>query len=213
MDPSSPNHALVVDDTPNDCIIVTRRLRTLGLEVTIAHDGDEGLIFAKRDRPRLIIVDWMMPTLRGPAFCQEVRNDPDLHSTYVLMLTAQSGPEAAAEALDAGADEFLTKPIDERELLARVRAGLRIANLNADLSTNNARLSKNIAELNTAMATISTLEGLLPICSKCKKIRLKDQTWEPIETYVMKRSTAEFTHSLCEPCLTVLYPTLYPAEA
>lgn len=213
MRSTSPIHVLVVDDTPGDCTILDRRLRTLGLDVTIAHDGNIGLVYAKRDHPRLIIVDWMMPTVNGPTFCQRVRSDPELQSTYLLMLTALSGPEATTEALDAGADEFLTKPIDERELLARVRAGLRIANLNADLAANNVQLSTKIAELNVAMATISTLEGLLPICAQCKNIRLEDRTWEPIEVYVMKRSTAEFTHSMCEPCLSTLYPNFYPAKA
>ena len=209
----SPIQVLVVDDMPDICTILDRRLRTLGLDVTIAHNGVMGLAYAQRDRPRLIIVDWLMPGLNGPNFCQQVRNDPELQSTYLLMLTAHSGPKATTEALDAGADEFLSKPIDEQELLARVRAGLRIANLHADLTANNAQLSEKIVELNAAMTTISRLEGLLPICAQCKMIRLGDRSWEPIETYVKKRSQAEFTHSLCEPCLSLLYPTFYPAEA
>ncbi len=212
MSSSAAMKALIVDDTPDVCMILERRLTHMGLDVTTADNGALGLTYAVRDRPQLIIVDWMMPGMDGPTLCQHIRKEPTLQSSYVLMLTAQAGTEATAEALDAGADEFLTKPLDDRELSARIRAGLRIATLNSDLADRNATLSAKIVELEVALATISTLEGLLPICAQCKNIRREDRTWEPIECYVMKHSTAQFTHSLCEPCLSMLYPTLYPAE-
>jgi len=120
---------LVVDDEPVARLALTARLKRLGYRVLQASDGRVGLELLKRERPALTILDWRMPELDGPSFCEVVRRDPALQSSQILMMTAQDQPEQIAEGLARGADDFLSKAASPQELTARVQAGLRAAAL------------------------------------------------------------------------------------
>jgi diguanylate cyclase (GGDEF)-like protein len=124
---------LLVEDDPATMPLVSKYLEGEGYTIESAPSGEKGwkaLIFS---RPDLVIVDWSMPDISGLALCQRIKANvryPELSATYVILLTAYFSIEHRVLGLEAGADEFLTKPIDPSELKARVRAGLRLAVLN-----------------------------------------------------------------------------------
>lgn len=132
---------LVIDDDPTIRVVLTRALKKQGYGVTVAENGQEGLDRAKEIRPALIICDWMMPIMDGLEVCRQVKANPDLSTTFFILLTSRGGTEDRVMGLDTGADEFLSKPIRPDELSARVRAGLRIYQLTSDLRSSNQRLA------------------------------------------------------------------------
>ena len=119
-------HVLVVDDDPVVADLVAFRLQRLGLEVTVESDGESGLAAARRLRPDLVVLDWLMPRMDGLEVCRALRTDadPTLARTPVLMLTAKSQEPDLERGFAAGATDFVTKPFSTRELVSRVTAAL-----------------------------------------------------------------------------------------
>jgi phosphoserine phosphatase RsbU/P len=111
----------------------------------------------------------------------------------VLLITARNSRTDVVAGLDAGADDYLTKPFDLEELRARVHVGLRVLALQE-------RLNERVAELEEAMANIKQLRGLLPICSYCKRVRGDGNYWEQVEQYIAHHSDAQFSHGICPTC-------------
>lgn len=118
-------YILLADDEPDLVWAVRHCLSSEGHEVATAYDGVEALALARRRRPDLMIVDIMMPRLDGLQVCSELRRDPGLAAVPVLFLTAKGAVEDRLRGLDCGADDYLAKPFDVRELQSRVRALLR----------------------------------------------------------------------------------------
>jgi phosphoserine phosphatase RsbU/P len=117
---------LIIDDDPVIQIVLKRTLQEQGYDVVTAESGEEGLIQAINTCPALIICDWLMAEMNGLEFCRQVKAISKLSTTFFILLTSRSEIKDRVEGLDAGADDFLTKPIDVNELKARVRAGLRL---------------------------------------------------------------------------------------
>jgi sigma-B regulation protein RsbU (phosphoserine phosphatase) len=122
----APTRILVIEDDQTAQLVLKKMLEEQGYDVATANDGIEGLIQAKQFHPALIICDWMMPRLDGLEVCRQVKADPSLSTIFFILLTARGAVEDRVEGLDAGADEFLTKPVELVELRARVKAGLRL---------------------------------------------------------------------------------------
>jgi sigma-B regulation protein RsbU (phosphoserine phosphatase) len=120
---------LVVDDEPVTRVSLTARLTGLGYRVIEAGDGLTGLEMLRKVRPDLTILDWMMPGIDGPTFCERVRQDPELQSSQILLMTGHDQPQQIAEGLARGADDFLSKSASKQEITARVQAGMRAARL------------------------------------------------------------------------------------
>ncbi len=118
---------LVVDDDAQVLRAIARVLEDAGHAVTTALSGEEALSLVRRQRPDLIVLDIIMPEMDGLEVCRRIRADPFLAKIPILFLTAKSRPTDAAQALDAGGDDFLTKPFEVVELPARIRALLRRA--------------------------------------------------------------------------------------
>ena len=97
-------------------------------------------------RPALIICDWIMPGLNGLEVCNRIKTDPNLSTTFFILLTSLDSVADRVKGLDAGADDFITKPIEQNELKARVRAGLRLHQLSRDLQTQKLLLETELAE-------------------------------------------------------------------
>lgn len=125
----TPQTVLVVDDEPTARIALAARLKRLGYRVIEAADGKSGLDALRRERPDLTILDWMMPEIDGPSFCERVRQDPELLTSQILMMTSHDQPEQIAEGLARGADDFLSKAASKHEITARVQSGIRTASL------------------------------------------------------------------------------------
>ena len=133
-------HILIIDDDRVTCRVLQRVLEAQGYTVTVAPNGQAGIQRAQSIRPALIICDWMMPIMDGIEVCRALKADSALATTFFILLTSRVDLEDRIEGLNAGADEFLSKPIDPNELKARVRAGLRLYQLNQDLSELNLAL-------------------------------------------------------------------------
>ncbi len=154
---------LVVDDEPTARVALAARLRRLGYRVIEADDGKTGLAVLRRERPDLTILDWMMPEMDGPSFCEQVRQDPELLSSQVLMMTSHDQPEQIAEGLARGADDFLSKAASKYEITARVQAGMRTAALIRRLEdvTEEIRRKQEVLERELQSAA-RYVESLLP---------------------------------------------------
>jgi phosphoserine phosphatase RsbU/P len=187
--------ALIADDDPVTAAAVSANVSGWGFDVVVAHDGVEALNQLLADPPpALAIIDWEMPGLDGPEICRRIRADQARDGLYVLLLTARSSPSDLVAGLDAGADDYLIKPVNLSELRARVHVGVRVLALQE-------RLAKKVAELQATIDNVRQLRGLLPICSYCKRIRNDENYWERVEVYVTEHSDAKFTHGICPSCL------------
>lgn len=142
---------LVADDNPVFQTVLQAMLTSWGYEVVVACDGDEAWsLLQADDGPRLAILDWMMPGMEGVEVCRRVRAGDRLSSVYMLILTAKAQSEDLRVAMDAGADDYITKPFKSLELRARLRAGSRILELEQQL-----RLSREIIPIEGAVKTMA----------------------------------------------------------
>jgi sigma-B regulation protein RsbU (phosphoserine phosphatase) len=185
---------LIADDDRLTTTMLSHALSNWGFEASVAHDGEAAWAAIRDGRPQMAIVDWMMPGLEGPALCQRIRRDESTAHVYVILLTARDSPEDLVAGLGAGADDYLVKPYDREELRARLNVGMRIVALQQ-------RLAERVAELEAAISTVKQLQGMIPICSYCKRIRSTSDDWEPLESYISEHSEAQFSHGICPPCL------------
>src|SRR5215472_8485827 len=124
-----PPLILVTDDVPDNVEILRMRLESRGYAVATAGDGAEALDKIRALQPDLVLLDIMMPRLDGLAALREIKTDPALPFIPVILVTARAAASDVIAGLDAGADDYLTKPVDQAALLARVRAMLRIKGL------------------------------------------------------------------------------------
>jgi len=124
---------LVAEDDRFYRQILAKRLQAAGHTVELTADGAEAWERARTEAPELLLSDWMMPRLDGFELCKRIKEEPSLKSVYCILLTAKDRTEDKVSALDAGADDYLIKPCDDGELLARVRTGLRVHRLHAQL--------------------------------------------------------------------------------
>jgi len=160
---------LVVDDAPDNVEVVRLRLERQGYRVITASDGFEALARIKSETPDLVLLDVVMPRLDGIETVRRMRSDPAIPFVPVIVLTAQNDNRDVITALDAGADEYLTKPFDAGALLARVRSMLRIKTLHdktatqaAQLESWNQLLEQRVAEQLAQLQRMSVLKRFLP---------------------------------------------------
>jgi DNA-binding response OmpR family regulator len=192
---------LVIDDSPNNLSVIARHLEDHNFEVMIARDGEDGVIKAARGFPDLILLDIMMPGMDGFETCIRLKSTPDTNEIPVLFMTALDGIEDKLKGFEAGGVDYIVKPFNEREAIARIKTHLKIRKLQRDLEEKNRRLKQ-------AMNEIKKLEGIIPICSFCKKIRDDKGYWKQLEAYFQEHSEARFSHSLCQECAKEHYPDL-----
>ncbi len=184
---------------------VTRRLleaqmTRFGFEVISVADGLVAWnLLQSPDAPSLVVLDWNMPGLDGPDVCRRMRESTRSGYTYMLLVTARNAKSDVVQGLSAGADDFISKPVDPDELHARLRTGERIVRLEQTLG-------RQVKELQAAAEHVRELQGMIPICMHCKRIRNQSQIWEKVETYIEQRSDAKFSHALCAECLDTHYP-------
>lgn len=172
---------LIADDDRMSTMMLGRTLERWGFEVVVAYDGAAAWEHIIGDKPpELAIVDWMMPGLDGIELCRRIRETPLRSPVYVILLTARTSRQDLVAGLEAGADDYLTKPFDPDELHARIHVGRRTLGL---------------------IANIKRLTGLLPICSYCKRIRSDHDYWEQVESYITEHTDALFSHEICPGCL------------
>jgi len=170
---------LVADDDAASRAVLRAALRKLGHECVEAADGKEAWEAYRREAPALVLADWMMPGLDGLELCRMIRAEPRARYPYIILVTVLGGKGSYLRGMDAGADDFVSKPFDAEEMSARLRVGERIIGLQRE---------------------IRQLHGLLPICSYCRRIRDAAGSWSDLETYVSRQTAATFSHSICPSC-------------
>ncbi|NEQ20217.1 MAG: hybrid sensor histidine kinase/response regulator [Microcoleus sp. SIO2G3] len=151
---------LLVEDDSITRLLLKRDLHLAGYEVSVAKNGEEGLQQAMQLRPALIICDWLMPVMDGLQLCRYVKASPELANIFFILLTVREAIADRVEGLDAGADDFLSKPVNLNELLARVRAGLRLYQYQQDLSEANQQLSCTLRDLQRTQAQLVQSEKM-----------------------------------------------------
>ncbi|MDP8964608.1 MAG: SpoIIE family protein phosphatase [Cyanobacteriota bacterium] len=140
------NQILIIDDDPAIQMLLKRTLNKEGYEVAVASNGEEGLAQARQLRPGLVLCDWNMPGMTGLQVCRQVKAAPELSTTMFVLLTSRNALEDRVKGLDAGADDFLSKPVEMPELEARVRSNLRLHELSRDLQDQKQLLETELAE-------------------------------------------------------------------
>jgi phosphoserine phosphatase RsbU/P len=185
---------LVADDEPVSRTIVAAMLRKGGYQVQLASDGEQAWAALQQPTaPHLAVMDWMMPGLDGPEICRRLRQIDTSTPTYVILLTSRDASADIVAGLRAGADDYVTKPPNEDELLARVSVGVRVVALQHTLADRVRRLEE-------ALSNVKQLQGLLPMCSYCKRIRDDQNYWQQVESYMGIHSGLQFSHSFCPDC-------------
>ena len=180
------NHVLIVDDTPIQLKIIISIMEKHGISVSVASHGQEALDLMDEIKPDLILMDIVMPGMDGFEVCSTLKRDPKFANIPVLFLTAQADDENIMKAFQSGAADYVTKPVNPPELLARVHTHLELSN--------------TILELRKALEEVKRLSGLLRICAYCKSIE-KEAKWIQLEDYLATNSDARLTHCICPTCM------------
>ncbi|HUI41593.1 MAG TPA: response regulator transcription factor [Terriglobia bacterium] len=189
-----PLNILIADDDPLSRRVLEATLRRWGFGCTTVENGAEAWeVLQGATPPRLVILDWMMPKLDGIQVVRRLREGTKNCGAHVILLTCRASRSDVVRGLEAGADDYITKPFDPSELRARVQVGVRV------LALQDA-LAGRVAELEEALSSVKRLQGLLPICSYCKKIRDDRNYWQQVEAYISEHSEAAFSHGICPDC-------------
>lgn len=179
---------LIAEDDPVTVQILHFTLLHYGHEVVTAANGLQAWEKFDAEPFRVVVSDWMMPTLDGLELCRKIRERPKTDYTYFILLTAvNTGRENLRHAMDAGIDDFLAKPLDREAILMRLR------------------VAERILEYTTQ---IRQLKELIPICMYCKRIRDDSNYWDQLETYIHVHTGSNFSHGICPDCFANQVDTL-----
>jgi PleD family two-component response regulator len=188
---------LIVDDQETNVRLLERMLRGAGyVSITSTMDPNEVCELHRENRYDLILLDLLMPGMDGFQVMEGLKEIEADSYLPVIVITAQ--PDHKLRALQAGAKDFVSKPLDLAEVLARVHNMLEVRLLHT--------------ELRKALEHVKLLSGMLPVCMWCKKIRDDKGYWNAIENYISQHSEAEFTHGICPDCKKKYYGELVHEE-
>ena len=154
----------------------------------MATNGRDGWDCFNGSAHRLVISDWMMPEIDGLEFCRRVREQGGDYTYFILLSNLANSAENLDQAMAAGADDFLSKPVKPAELRARLRVAERILNY---------------------ATQVRQLQQIIPICGYCRKLRDDHNYWSQVEEYIGKQTGSEFSHGVCPDCYErVLVPQM-----
>jgi DNA-binding response OmpR family regulator len=191
---------LAVDDEPVNIQLIRSALKE-DYDIITALNGSEAIIRLKEDMPDLILLDVMMPDINGFDVCKIIKSDLTFAEIPVIFLTALDTRDGELTGLELGGIDYLTKPINFALLKLRVRNHIALKERNDLVKAQRDLLASQNKELETALAKVKQLEGIIPICGYCKKIRDDKQSWHQLETYICEHSEAVFSHGACPECL------------
>jgi DNA-binding response OmpR family regulator len=199
MKPTSEVKILVVEDDPFFMRVLQRRITSEGYQVCTAADGREGMKSIVTFEPDLVISDWMMPEVDGLELCQSVKTGLREAAPYFILLTAKGEISDKLLGLETGADDYLTKPCDQGELMARVRAGVRIVSLTQTLRRTSADLQMALAELVAMRGDRGPAAEALAACPSCRRVSAGGG-WQDLDQLLASRSGAGAWRRLCPDC-------------
>jgi sigma-B regulation protein RsbU (phosphoserine phosphatase) len=170
---------LAVEDDPVAQLVIESALKSLGHEVLLAVDGNRAWELLADRSVRVVVSDWRLPGLDGLDLCRLIRGRGGDYVSFILLTQLTASEVNIDAAIEAGVDDFLTKPVNIRDLKLRLHAAERVLGLNSQ---------------------VRQLEGFLPICAHCKKIRDDRNYWQQIESYLNARTGTRFSHGICPEC-------------
>ncbi|OAI47248.1 hypothetical protein AYO43_04725 [Nitrospira sp. SCGC AG-212-E16] len=205
---------LIVDDSRDAQDLLSSRLRTAGYESLVFADSAEaalGILGQVEAEQRtgavdLILMDIMLPGMDGLEACRRITTTERLHDIPIIVITVKTGEQDLRAAFASGAMDYIRKPVNSAELVARVSSAFT---LRAERIMRNAReqeLLMRTEELEHALREIKVLRGCIPICANCKRVRADTGDWQRLEDYIQKHSEAELSHSICQRCTREVYP-------
>ncbi|HLZ33026.1 MAG TPA: response regulator [Nitrospira sp.] len=207
---------LIVDDSPDQQTLLRAILGKAGYGDVLSADSAKtasAVLNLNGDAPAhkidLILMDVLMPEQDGVETCRRIKNCAHLQDIPIIMVTAKNDLSNLKEAFAAGAMDYISKPVNSIELLARVSSALTLKSEMDRRKTRELELRRSNEELQQALREVKVLRGLIPICASCKKIRNDGGFWQQLEEYLGEHSEAEFSHGLCQPCIKKLYPGVY----
>ncbi|MBI2788390.1 MAG: response regulator [Elusimicrobia bacterium] len=171
---------LIAEDDRTNRALLQGSLTKLGYEVIETVNGASAWDTLGRTGARIVVSDWVMPDIDGLELCRRVRSRKDAPYVYFILLTGKMlGAGHYAKAMEEGVDDFLTKPLDVDALRIRLRVAERIVQLTE---------------------RVRTLEGILPMCAYCRRIRDERGAYQNLEDFVSDKTTAQFSHGVCPEC-------------
>ena len=206
---------LIIDDVPANLSLLEGILQEHDFQVVSFPRGRLALNAMEANPPDLVLLDVNMPEMNGYQVCDAMRQNPRLMDIPVLFLSAATDEADKVRGFQAGGRDFITKPFQMEEVLARVNTHIQLAHSRNEIAEKNRVLEAMTGELREqnealkkAMAQIKVLKAFLPICSGCKKIRDDEGKWQDVDVYIRRHSDTKFTHGLCPCCYDRLYPEL-----
>jgi len=179
---------LVAEDDRTSRALLHGALIKIGYEVVEAVNGASAWDALMITGCRIVVSDWVMPDIDGLELCRRVRADPKRPYVYFILLSGQRlGDADYAKAMDEGVDDFLLKPLNVEALRMRLRVAERIIGLSE---------------------RVRTLEGILPMCAYCRRIRDEGGSYASLEEFVSKKTPAQFSHGVCPECARKHFPEL-----
>ncbi len=179
---------LAIEDQPMAALQLAATLKALGHEAELVNDSGAAWARLVQGEHRIVVSDWRMPKVDGLELCRMVRQRGGDYVYFILISTTKITKQTRDEALAAGVDDFLTKPVDPDELGMRLHVAQRIIGF---------------------AAQVKQLESFLPICGYCKKVRDDGAYWREIEAYLSEHRGTQLSHGVCPDCYDrVLVPQL-----
>jgi CheY-like chemotaxis protein len=207
---------LIVDDSPDQQVLLRAFLGKSGYTDLLSADSAKAA-FSMLDmdgqepltRIDLILMDVLMPEMDGVEACRQIKSRPHLCDIPIIMVTAKNDHPNLQAAFAAGAIDYITKPVNSVDLLARVASALALKKEMDCRKAREGELRRSNDALQKALRDVKVLRGLIPICASCKKIRNDGGFWQQLEEYIGEHSEAEFSHGICQPCVKKLYPGVF----
>ena len=190
---------LVVDDLRENLTVLNALLSRPGRRVVLAQTGQEALDRLAEEEFAVVVLDVQLPDISGFEVAQRMRERARGIVTPIIFVTASEQREADIyEGYDAGAVDYLLRPVSARVLRSKVAVFAKLWTQRKIIEDAHARMAAYLEE-------IETLQDLIPICSVCKKVRNDDGYWERVESYITRRSGAQFSHGICATCEETIY--------
>ena len=190
---------LVVDDDLINMQVISAALKDK-YDILTALNGHDAISRLKEHKPDLILLDVMMPELSGFDLCSIIKSDTAFADIPVIFLTALDTNEGELRGLELGGIDYIAKPFNLSLLRLRVSNHIALKERNDTVKEQRDLLARRNEELAAALARIRTLEGIIPICMYCKKIRDDKDVWNQLEQYISDHSEARFSHGICPHC-------------
>lgn len=205
---------LIVDDSRDEQTLLSTRLHAAGYEALMVADSAEAVLEMlsqnsagqRMEGIDLILMDIMLPGVDGLEACRRIKATEWLQDIPIIVITVKTDEQALLAAFAAGAMDYIRKPVNPAELVARVSSALALKKERDTRKAREQELLMRTQELEQALREVKVLHGLIPICAKCKRVRTDNGDWQYLEEYIQTHSEAEFSHGICHVCMKEVYP-------